>query len=302
MRDTDFLEPIPQERELTAHKKHQMRGELINAIESSRSHNTAGGSETRVRRRITAVAVLLLSLLTVGTAWALTRQPEQTTRILCPENLVTAAVSGDPVADCARVLSEAGIEPPAMAAYTNELGAVTVVEVGADVPSGLQPLEDDFRQDVSIVEFEAALNDVTTGLDADCYSTDEALPIIDRTIADFGFEWTVDVVRNADGESSCAVSFLQPETSTVGLTAVEGSAPGDDQPWIALGSQLAATLEEECLDLNQAASLVNDLAEDLDMTEMMSITQTEDEQAACTRATVTVGGMVFVDLRGPAAN
>lgn len=302
MRDTDFLEPIPQEKQLTDHQKHEMRTELINAIEPSRPRTTAGRSERRARRRITAVAAVLLSMLTVGTGWALTRQPEQTTRILCPDNFVIAAVSGDAVADCARVLSEAGIEPPAMAAYTNELGAVIVVEVGADVPAGLQPLEDGFRQNVSIIEFEAALNDVTTGLAADCYSTDEAMPIIERTIAEFGFEWTVDVARTADGESTCAVSIVQPETSTVGLTAVEVSAPGDDEPWIALGSQLTATLEEECLDLSQAASLVNDLAEGLDMTEMMSITETEDEQAACTRATVTVGGAVFVDLRGPAAN
>lgn len=302
MRDTDFLEPIPQERELTHRQKHEMRAELMSAIESSRLRTAAGPSEKGARRRITAVAAALLSLLTVGTAWALTRQPEQTTRILCPENLATAAVSGDPVADCARVLSDAGIEPSEMAAYTNEAGSVVVLEVGADVPAGLQPLEDDFRQDVSIIELEAALNDVTTGLSADCYSTDEALPIIERNTADLGLEWSVDVARRADGDSTCAVSYLEPETSTVGLTAVEGSAPGDDQPWIALGSQLTAALEEQCLDLSQAASLVNDLVETLDMTEMMSITETEDEQAACTRATVTVGGMVFVDLRGPAAN
>ena len=302
MRDTDFLEPIPQEEQLTDRQKHEMRTGLMNAIDSSRPRTTAGRSERTARRRITAVAAVLLSLLTVGTAWALTRQPEQTTRILCPEDLVTAAVSGDPVADCARVLSEAGFEPSTMAAYTNEAGAVVVIEVGADVPADLQPLEDDFRQDVSIIEFEAALNDVTTGLDADCYSTEEALPIVDRAIADFGFEWTVGVARTADGESTCAVSYLEPETSTVGLTAVAGSAPADDQPWIALGSQLTVALDEECLDLDRAASLVDDLAEGLDMTEMMSISETEDDQAACTRATVTVGGMVFVDLRGPAAN
>lgn len=302
MRTTDFLEPIPQEKQLTDRQKQEIRTDLMNAIDSDRPRSTAGRSERRARRRITAVAAVLLSMLTVGTAWALTRQPEQTTRILCPENLVTAAVSGDPVADCARVLNDAGIEPPAMVAYTNQQGTVTVVEVGADIPAGLQPLEGDFRQDVSIIEFEAALNDVTTGLDADCYSTDEALPIVERAITDFGFEWTVDVSRTADGESTCAVSYLEPETSTVGLTAVDGSAPGDDQPWIALGSQLTAGLDEQCLDLSQAASLANDLAEELDMTEMMSITETEDEQAACTRATVTVGGMVFVDLRGPAAN
>lgn len=302
MRTTDFLEPIPQEEQLTDRQKHEMRTDLLNAIEFGRSRTTAGRSESRARRRITTVAAVLLSMLTVGTAWALTRQPEQTTRILCPENLVTAAVSGDPIADCARVLREAGIEPSTMAAYTNEAGSVVVIEVGADVPSDLRPLENDFRQDVSIIEFEAALNDVTTGLDADCYSTEEALPIVDRTIADFGFEWTVNVAQAADGESTCAVSYLEPETSTVGLTAVSGSASGDDQPWIALGSQLTVALEEECLDLSHAASLVNDLAEDLDMTEMMSVSETEDVQAACTRATVTVGGMVFVDLRGPAAN
>ena len=32
------------------------------------------------------------------------------------------------------------------------------------------------------------------------------------------------------------------------------------------------------------------------------MTTTVDEEATCTRATVTVGGAVFVDLRGPANN
>jgi len=302
MRHTDFLEPIPQERVIPAEQKRRMRVQLMDAIEGAQAGHSRTRRETRARRRITFVAAVLLSLLGVGAAWAFTRQPEQTTRILCPENLVIAAVSGDPVADCAGVLRDVGIEPPAMVAYTNEAGAVVVIEAGGEAPASWQPLTNAFRQDVSIIELEAALSDVTTGLDAGCYSTQEAIPLVEQTLDRFGFDWTVEVAREADGHSTCATSFLQPETSTVGLTAVEGSAPGDDQPWIALGIQLNEALKEECLDLDEAADLVEGLAQDLNMTEMLSITQTTDEQANCTRGTVTVGGLVFVDLRGPASN
>lgn len=302
MRDTDFLEPIPQERKIPAEEKRRMRARLAEAIESDHVGYSRARDERKARRHLTFVAVVLLSLLGVGAAWALTRQPEQTTEILCPENLVTSAVSGDPVVDCARVLREVGIEPPEMMAYANDAGGVVVIEAGVEAPEGWQPLGDDFRQDLSIIELEAALNDVSTGLDADCYSTEEAVPLVEQMIDRFGFEWTVDVAREADGQSTCAISFLQPETFTVGLTAVEGSAPGDDQPWIALGNQLNEALEKECLDIDEAVDVVEGLVHELDMKEMMSVTQTTDEQEECTRATVTVGGLVFVDLRGPANN
>jgi hypothetical protein len=244
---------------------------------------------------------VLLSLLGVGGAWALNRQPEQTTRILCPEDMVIAAVSGDPVADCAAALRDIGIEPPEMVAYTNEAGAVIVEEAADEAAEDLQPLGDDFRQDTAIIELEALINDVTVGLDGDCYTTEEAIPILESAADRVGLDWSVDVIRDADGESMCAYAFPQPEASSVGLSSIEAGLPTDEEPpWTELGRQLHETLEAECLNLVDAVAVVERLANELEMEEMMSsITQTPDDQAACTRATVTVGGAVFVDLRGP---
>lgn len=301
MRDTDFLEPIPQEREVPADRRRAMRAQLVEAIESEQVGYSRTRREARTRRRITLMTAVLISLLTVGAAWALSRQPEQTTRILCPENMVIAAVSGDPIADCAAALRGVGIEPPRMVAFTNKAGAVTVQEAGEEVGKNLQPLDDDFRQDTAIIELEAILNDVAVGLEADCYTTDEAMPVVESAIDRVGLEWSIDVIREADGEATCAYGFLQPETSTVGVTSIEAGLPWDEEPpWIELGRQLNEALDTECLNLAEAASVVERLADELDMEEMMSsVTKTPDDRASCTRATVTVGGAVFVDLRGP---
>lgn len=299
MRGTDFMEPIPRERGIPAERKSVARNRLLDEIEHDRAGDMPVHGEARARRRITVVAAVLLSLLGVGAAWALMGQPEQTTRILCPENMVIAAVSGDPVADCAAALEDVGVEPPEMVAYTNEAGAVTVKEAGGEVPGNLRALGEGFRQDTAIIELEATLADVTRGLVADCYTTEEAIPVVENALDRVGLDWAIDVVSEADGESRCAYGFPQPETSSVGLTSMEAELPSEDQPWTELGRQLSEALDAECLNLAEATAIVERLAEDLGMEEMSSISQTTDEHALCTRATVTVGGAVFVDLRGP---
>ena len=140
------------------------------------------------RRRTAVLAATMLALASLGTAWALTRQPEHTTRIQCPGNSIIAAVSGDPVADCADELRRQGIEPPEMAAYANENGGVVVVEADSEIPSTGQPLDPGFRQDTAIIELEAALQDVTTGLATRCYTSNEAIPIVERELIRLGLE------------------------------------------------------------------------------------------------------------------
>lgn len=301
MRDTDFMEPIPPERTIPNEVKNTIRNQLLDAIEQDQAGTSLRGSERRARHRITVLAAVLLSLLGVGAAWALSQQPEQTTRIVCPGNDVIAAVSGDPVADCAEALRHLGIDPPEMEAFTNEAGAVIVQETGDDA-ADLQPLGEDFRQDTAIIELEASINDVTIGLEASCYTTEEAIPIVESAVNRVGLDWSIDVISEADGEARCAYGFPQPERSSVGLISIDAPLPSDEQPPdIELGRQLHNALEAECLNLDEAAAVVERLANELDMEEMMSsITQTTDDQATCTRATVTAGGAVFVNLRGPA--
>lgn len=276
------------------------------------------------RRRVVLLSAAGLAILAMAATWAFVIQPEETTEIQCAHSHIMPAVSGDPVADCAAELDRMGIDHGPLAAYVNRGGGVAVFEVGEDVPSWYQPLDEDFRQDVAIIELERALSDVTTGLESDCYSTDEAVPIVERELDRVGLEWAIGIgidtdgsKRIADGESTCAYAIPTPEESQVTLISLD--APDSDrvaefgeEPWTVPSEQLHERLSDECLNLDEAAVIARGLfsqlaqewlanagIEDEDESYVIPITRTVDTGAACTRATVTVGGTVFIDLRGP---
>lgn len=269
------------------------------------------------RRRTALVAASLLIVASAGTALAVTNsRPEQTTRITCPGTVVIAAVSGDPVADCAADMDRMGIEHGPLAAYESEHGGVVVYEEGGEVAGSYQPLGDDFRQDVAILELEASLDDVSTGLYGECYSTSEAVPIVERELTRLGLGWTTTVGRYPDGservangESDCATAILKPEDSRVMLVATTGVVPKPPKvnPWSAPADQLHERLNAECLTLDEAAAIAAELFGPAD-TEVnpepeisaLNITRSVDADADCTRVSITIAGEVGIDLRGPA--
>lgn len=281
-------------------------------------------SNRRAKRRVVLLAAAGLAVLTTAAAWAYVAQPEQSTEIQCAHSLIMPAVSGDPVVDCAAELDRMGIDHGPLAAYVNKYGGVAVYEIGTDVPPSYQPLDEDFRQDVATIELERALSDVTTGLEADCYSTDEAVPIVERELDRVGIQWVIGIGLNADGseriadgESSCAYAIPTPEESQVTLISLDAPDPAivaefGEEPWTAPSELLHQRLTNECLTLDEAAVIARELfsplaqewlanadIEDQDESYVIPITRTVDAGAACTRATVTVGGTVFIDLRGP---
>ncbi len=159
-----------------------------------------------------------------------------------------------------------------------------------------------FRQDTAIIELEAALADVTTGLTGTCHTSDEAVPIIERELARLGLDWTVTTRDDADGVGTCAFSFLEPDEAQVTVVAIEGLVGTGDEPWAILGVRLSDMLDNECLTLDEAATTASDIARLVGLdpdARQVEISTTVDNDAACTRATVTVGGTIFVDLRGP---
>lgn len=150
------------------------------------------------------------------------------------------------------------------------------------------------------------------------------MPIIERELDRVGIQWAIVIgldtdgsKRIADGESSCAYAIPTPEESHVTLISLD--APGSDvvgelsePPWTAPSEQLHERLADECLTLDEAAVIARELfsplaqewladanIEDQDESYVIPITRTVEADAACTRATVTVGGTVFIDLRGP---
>jgi hypothetical protein len=260
----------------------------------------SAGRPGRHRRAAVFVAATLV-VASIGTAWAWTaRDPEQTTRIQCPDDSIIAAVSGDPVADCADAMRGQGLEPPTMTAYVTENGGVVVVAEGETVAPGLKPAGDDFQQDIGVIELEAALSDVTTGLDGGCYTNDEAVTIVERELAHYGYDWTVETRDDPDGLTSCAWFYLEPERQAATVVGIDDVHRTGDEPWAIFGAQLHGALDATCLSLEEAADAVDGVAADVGIDPTgLRVTTTNDDTVSCTRATVTVGGVIFVDLRGP---
>lgn len=269
-------------------------------------------SRRRLRRRVVLPAVAIIALAATAAAWALTRQPEQTTEIACNGEVIIPARTGDPIADCAAELARMGIAHGDLEAFTNQFGGVSVYEAGRDVPDGAQPLDDGFRQDIAIIELEASLGDIVTGLDADCYSTDEARPIVEREVAAVGLDWGIEVgledgaPRIADGSSTCAYAIVQPETESVMLVSLGGpastDASEDEPPWTAVSQELAQHLDAECLALDDAVTFAEELftqAAAEDSRNTATVSRTVDDSVSCSRVDITVGGLIFVDVRGP---
>ncbi len=100
----------------------------------------------------------------------------------------------------------------------------------------------------------------------------------------------------------------------ISLDAPDLDVPAEagEEPWTVPSDLLHQRLSDECLPLDEAAAIAQELfsplaqewlanagIEDQPESSVIPITRTVDAGVACTRATVTVGGTVFIDLRGP---
>ena len=266
----------------------------------------------RLWRRVVLPAVAMIALTATAAAWAFTRQPEQTTAIACNGENIIPARTGDPISDCAAELARMGIAHGELQAFTNQFGGVAVYEAGLDVPDGAQPLDDSFRQDIAIIELEASLDDIVAGLGADCYSTDEARPIVEREMEAVGLDWGIEIgledgtPRIADGSSTCAIALVKPESESVMLVSLGGPTStdpsADEPPQTAVSQELKQHLETECLALDDAVQFAEELftqAAEEDSRNTATVSGTVDNSVSCSRVDITVGGSVFVDVRGP---
>ena len=297
--------PVP-EPDLLPYAPDSLVEEIINMSTPSPERHR------RLRRRVVLPAVALIALTATAAAWALTRQPEQTTEIACNGEVIIPARSGDPVADCAAELARVGITHGELKAYTNQFGGVAIYDSDQGVPTGAQLLEDGFRQDTASIEFKASLNDVVTGLESSCYSTDAARPIVEREMAAVDLDWDITIgtdngePRIADGATTCAYAIVQPEDEAVMLISLDSSAivggSGNEPPWTAFSERLVQQLEAECLTLPAAMQLAEDVfqeAVEADERNVAQVMGTVDNDATCSRVDITVGGSIFVDVRGP---
>lgn len=285
----------------------RVRSALMASVRLEHQRTDEGGAapvpKRRRRRPLTAVLVALgmTASATAAAAWMLTRADE-TTRIACPDDTFISAVSGDPVADCAREWRDRGEEPPAMTAYEDDHGRVAVVRDGDPVPRSWRRLEAGFRQDARAIELEERLSDQIAGVSSTCLSTDEARAVVKRQLTELGLQgWSIAEKReDADGETSCAYASLEDRTVTLLSISDMGTPP----QWVtALSGDVRGAVSDHCLSAAEAADAVRDAASrrvPTDIATHLSVRSVVDDRP-CATATWPPGGAFEVIVRGPRA-
>jgi hypothetical protein len=290
----------------------------------TRSHST----QRRRRLVIAAVALALVATATAATWVVLRGAPaRETTSVQCligQSDAVIPATSGSPAHDCAvDYKREFGTAAPKLAAYDNGLGGVTVIPRTAKPQSGWTRLVS--GQDVDLIQLQDSLDDYINGLTSSCLTSAEATSFAESKLAQFGFTgWSV-AVRN-DGSSS--TSLHTPKTKPGGPRAAPAESRTDTRTCVAAdivdpGTQsvtlmpvavatsqttfetLAAKLRpltQSCESLPAAVSAVRAAASSLGLSEparTYELNAVTDNSLRCASVYETVGGTIFLTIRGP---
>jgi len=305
----DLAPPVGAQPELL----ERVRNDLMATI-TQPPQSEAASTPRRTRRRWAIPIAAAAVLTTAAGGWAILLNSSDSTELQCPDNVVIDAVTGDPVLDCANEWRRDNeTEPPPMVAYENGRGGVAVLLEGDAVPDGYTALGPGPFQNTALIELEAALGDVGTGLESSCYDHVAATEITRRELDRLGLaEWTVTVDddRRPDGAATCAYFIVDADLQQVQLIGLPGGSNAPD-PYRNYAVALDEQLRASCVGVDEAADLVRTLAADteivvagtrIDFTEeagVLFIHIIEDPDAACTHADVNVGGRVEVTLRGP---
>ena len=260
------------------------------------------------RRRVSLMIALPLVAL-VGAAaggWALSRDSATATEVACQFDERSMhqidSSTGDPVADCGaewRRLFDSS--PPALVAFDNGLGGITVVRDGVDVPSSWRPLASDFRQDARLIELDATLSDHGRGLESACTTLAQARTLAEAELARLRLRtWIVSSERgSADGAATCTTHYLDRDNRRVVLFPLPSSGHPVDAPYRQLARRLSQLMTSGCLTVDAAVARARREAQDVGLDEAAGevLFHTIDG-AACARITVNVGGRVEVTIRG----
>jgi hypothetical protein len=256
------------------------------------------------RGRRPLVLVLAVTVIAVATAatWAILRSPaHETTSIECViagVDTIVPATSGDPAYDCAVVWrDDSGTEPPPLVAYDNGNGGVTVIPRGDKPDAGWTQLPD--GQDVALIQLQESLDDYINGLNSGCLSAEDATSLTEAKLAQFGLAaWTVRV-RN---EGTCTnADVVDPASKTVTLIASHAAA-GSETTFQKLAVKLRP-ITKSCESLPAAVASVRTAASALGLSESARTYRLQtvtDRSLRCASISETVGGTIFVTVRGPA--
>lgn len=260
----------------------------------------------RRRRRALVLAFAVVVVAATAATWAATRSgpARETTSVQCligNSDAIIPSTSGDPARDCAAdYRREFGTAAPKLVAYDNGLGGVTVIPDTRKPQAGWKRLVS--GQDVDLIQLQDSLDDYVNGLNSRCLDENAATSFAKARLAQFGFTgWTV-TLRNTGGGPCTGSGLVDPPSETVTLFA-GGAAPGTGTTF----EKLAATLRpltETCESLPAAVAAVRAAASRLGLSESArgyDLNPVADNSLRCASIYETVGGTIFLTVRGPSA-
>jgi hypothetical protein len=295
---------------------------LFNAI-TALPPGRARAAKRRLRRPLVLALAVIVVAGATGAAWAMTRgSARETTSIDCLINGETTGIdasSGDPASDCAAIWPA---PVPKLQAYADASGnGVVVIPASTKPQSGWTPIE---SQDVALIVLQENLLDNINGLDSACFSSAQAQAFARQQLNRSGLiGWTIDVRPLAQQENApapagtkvapgvvdgpnCYGGFADPTSKTVTLFGGPGSQAGPaNWPPHQLADSLRP-LTSDCMSLSAMQMAVVQRATALGMSQTVEnehnyrLTVTKDDTMRCASVYETVGGTIFVVVRGPA--
>ncbi|MBD3780359.1 MAG: hypothetical protein IE923_13985 [Micrococcales bacterium] len=214
------------------------------------------------------------------------------------------ALTGDPVADCARYQELAGLPPIEDPVAFRDAWHPVVVVPRDRVPDGAELLDPAGPADLTAQELESSVHDLVDGPVTGCLDPAAAAAAAQAELDRLSLgDWEVDVDEDA-GTGACAGVVVDAggrRLTVVATGPVESLetlvARGDVVPEVLeLRDELRTGIADTCLDLTEAEAVV---AQALGTAHHWPTSAVEDPAAACTRVDLEVGGSIQVTLRGP---
>jgi hypothetical protein len=263
---------------------------------------------THRRRSLVLALAVVAAAATAAAAWAVLHgsPAHETTSVECVIRGVDSVIpstSGDPASDCTvEWKRELGTAAPPLRAYDNGLGGVTVIPRGQKPQAGWKRLVS--GQDVDLIQLQNSLDDYINGLNSKCLDTAAATSFAEARLAQFGFAgWTI-AMRSAatSGPRMCVQGdIVDPATQSVTLipAAVPAGLPETTFEKLAVRLQ---PLTQKCESLPAAVASVRATASGLGLSESArgyDLNPVADNSMRCASIYETVGGTIFLTVRGP---
>lgn len=284
---------------------------------------------TRRRRPLVLALAVVAAAATAAGAWAVLHgsPAQETTSVQCligSSDAVIPSTSGNPAHDCAvDYKREFGTRAPRLVAYDNDLGGVTVLPRGQKPPASYKRLVS--GQDVDLIQLQDSLDDYVSGLNSSCLDRAAATSFTQARLAQFGFTgWTVSVRSPEPSSSSLPTAKPKPgpkaaptESTSGAQTCVGGALvdPTTESVTLSRGpvaiepktafEMLAVKLRpvsQKCESLPAAVASVRATASDLGLSESArgyDLNTVTDNSMRCASIYETVGGTIFLTVRGP---